>query len=360
MARVLLTNHSRQFTTELRFASNVTWRKALSSYGYASFDLPLSDTYADATYLNPGNYVYIYQDDADTSKLINADFGGVLTNDYEIKPKDGVVTIQAAGIGQLLDVSVVTTTQVYNNVDLGTIIDNLITTCDNFHALNLTRHTIDTRGPTVVQWEAGWGDQIFTDVQKLCQDYGGDFEVRPDFSYAYYIRQGEDNKNLVVRYGKQGNIQVDTGMHFVNTEMANQVYNISLEDNSTYAYTVNQTSVQYYGPKTVVIQDSDTYTAEDALTRAQFEALRRAFPQTMMDNITMVDTSLFPFYQLNLGDSVIFEAPDLAFLRSFEGLQRILAVEYDDRKRVMNLSMGNALYIVLKGKLHEVRLYTSQ
>lgn len=359
MARLIISNHARQPIAELYYAANITWRKALTSYGYASFDLALSDSYANPTYLNPANYVHIYSDFADTSKFSNADFGGILNNDYEVKPKDGSVTIQAAGIGQLLDVSVVPATQSYFNVDVGTIIDNLVTTSDNFPKLGLTRFTVDPNGSPVVQYVAGFGDQIFQSIQKLVQDFGGDFEVRPDFTYAYHVRQGKDNPNQVIRYGQPGNIQVDASMHLVNTEMGNQVYNIG-QDGTVYAFTVNQTSAQFYGPKTVVIEDQDTYTVEDALTKAKFEALKRAFPQAMLDGITLVDTSLFPFYQLNLGDAVTFEAPDLPFLASFQGLQRILAINYDDRKRVMQLTMGNALYVVLRGRLHEVRLYTSQ
>jgi hypothetical protein len=359
MTKVIVSNHSRQVITELFYASNITWRKALSSYGYCSFDLALSDPFASATYLNPGNWVHIYNDFVDSSVFANADFGGVLNNDYEIKPKNAIVTIQGAGIGQLFDVAVTVTTQNYANIDVGSLIDNLITTCDNYAALNITRHTIDTLGPVVTSYVAGWGNQIFTTIQQLCKDYGGDFEVRPDWTYAYYVRQGQDNPNLVVRYGEQGNVQVETNMHFVNTEMGNQIYNISTVDASQSAYIVNTTSVQYYGPKTVVIQDDNTYSAADALTKAQFAAIQKAFPQTMMDNVTMVDSSLFPFFQLHLGDAVLFEAPSLSFLQSFQGLQRILAVEYDDRKRIMNLSMGNALYIVLRGRLHEVRLYVS-
>lgn len=358
MARLIVSNHQRQVLTELYYASNILWRKALNSFGYASFDLALSDPYATSAYLNAGNYVHIYSDLADTSQFANADFGGVLSNDYEVKPKQGTVTVQAAGIGQLFDVAITTTTQTYTNMDVGSIIDNLVTSSDNYTALNITRYTVDTGGAVVAQYVAGFGDQVYTSIQKLCKQYGGDFEVRPDFTYAYYVRQGQNNPNLVIRYGQQGNVQVDTNMHFVNTEMGNQVYNMG-SDGTIYAYTVNQTSAQFYGPKTVVIQDDDTYTIADALTKAKFEALKRAFPQTMMDNITLVDTSLLPFYQLHMGDAVLFEAPALSFLQSFQGMQRILSVEYDDRKRVMNLTLGNALYIILRGKLHEVRLYTS-
>lgn len=359
MAQVIISNHSRQPLAGLTLASNVIWRKALNSFGYASFDLALSDPYATTTYLNPGNYLHIYPDGANTTSFANASYGGMLNNDFRIEPHKGIVKIQSAGLAQMLDVSIVPTTQSYANIDVGSIIDNLITTCDNYSQLGLTRFTVSTLGVVVSSWQAGWGDQVFHDIQQLCKDYGGDFEVRPDFTYAYYIRQGQDNPNLVVRYGQQGNIQVDTGMHFLNTEMANQVYNISSNNNSAYAYTVNTTSVQYYGPKTLVIQDNNTYAVADALTKAQFEAKKRAFPQTMMDNITLVDTSLLPFSQLHLGDAVLFEAPGLPFLQSFQGLNRILAVEYDDRKRTMNLSMGNALYVVLRGRLNEVRLYTS-
>lgn len=359
MARLIISDHNRHPIAELtQDASNMTWRKALTSYGSASFDLPLSSQYATNTYLTPANYIHIYGDGADTSRFINADFGGVLVNDYEISPHNAIVTVAAAGIGQLLDVTVTKTTQSYANLDVGSIIDNLITTSDNYAKLGLTRFTVDPNGPNVVTYVAGFGDQVFTSIQKLCKDFGGDFEVRPDFTYAYYTRQGQDNPNLVVRYGNQGNVQVDTKMHLVNTEMANQVYNIG-QDGTVYAYTVNQTSAQFYGPKTVVIQDQDTYSFQDALTKAQFEALKRAFPQQMLDNITLVNTPLLPFNQLHLGDSVPFEAPALPFLASFQTLQRILAISYDDRQRTMNLTMGNALYVVLRGKLHEVRLYTS-
>lgn len=359
MARIIISNHSRQQLVELPYASNIIWRKALNSYGYASFDLPLSDAAATSTYLNPGNWLHVYSDIADTSQFGTADFGGVLANDYEIKPHEGVVTIQSAGIGQLLDVAITSTTKNYSGMDVGSVINDLVTTCDNFGLLNLTKYTVNTLGVVINSLTIEWGANIFSEVQKLTKAYGGDFEVRPDWSYAYYIRQGQDNPNLVVRYGQQGNVQVQTHMHFVNTEMANQVYNISTQNNSIYAYVTNITSVQYYGPKTIVIDDDGTYSVQDALTKVQFEAKKRAFPQTMLENITLVDTSLFPFFQVHLGDAVLFEAPALPFLQSFQGLNRILAVEYDDRKRVMNLSMGNALFVILRGKLHEVRLYTS-
>lgn len=358
MAKVILSNWQRKQIAELPYASNVTWRKALSSQGYASFDLPLTDQYATPHYLNPGNYVHIFSDTADTTDFANADFGGLLTNDFEVKPKNGVVTLQAAGLAQMLELSIVPNTQSYYNVDVCTVADNLIQTCDNYSRLGLTRGQVDTGGGLVSKFIAGWGDTVYGDLLNLSKQFGYDFEMTPNWVYNIRTRQGEDHPDYIIRYGSQGNVQVDTTMHYVNTEMANQIYYFS-QDGSTQVYTANQTSVQFYGPKTLVVYDSNGYTSQDLLTKAQLEVAKRAFPSTLMDHIKIVDTPLLPFNKLVLGDRVTFESPSIPLLQSFNGLQRILAIQYDDKTRTMDLTLGNALYVVLRGKLHEVRLYTS-
>lgn len=356
MSRVIISNQKRVPIAELQFASNVVWRKALNSVGYATFDLPLTDIDATSAYLNAGNFVHIYSDSVSNPVFSNAAWGGVLTNDYQIKPQDGVVTCQAAGMAFLLQLSIVPATTTYTMLDTGTVIDDLVTTCDNFAALGLTRHTVSTQGPVIQSWQATWGDIIFKDATDLCEKYGGDFEVRPDWSYAYYTRQGVDNRNLVVRYGEQGNIQVDTTLHVINTEIANRIWVTSTS--STPTFVADQDSVAFYGPRTLVVQEENNrYIFLDALSRAQVELAHRANPATMMDDVTIVDTNLLPFDALNLGDAIWFDAPTLPMLSSFTGLQRVLAIEYNERKLVMKLSLGNILYLVLRNRMYHPRLF---
>ena len=357
MVRVIISNHQRKQLVQLQYAANVTWKKGLNSIGYASFDLPLSDPYCTPTYLNPANYVHIFSDTADSSSYANAEWGGQLVNDFEIKPKGGVATIAAAGLANLLEVSIVSATTIYNNLDIGSIVSSLITHCDNFSKIGLTQYSIATNGDAAVQWIAGFGDSVLEDIYTLCSQYGYDFEVRPDFTYGFYIRQGVDRPDLVARYGNSGNVQVDSTMKLVNTELGNQIYWI--DQSANVVFTANQTSVQYYGPSTIVVQDfGNTYVQFDALTKAQIALTQRAFPLYMMDNVTIVDSPLLPYSSIELGDRITFEAPSLPMLSSFNGLQRILTAEYNDRDRVITLTLGNAVYKVRKNNISEVHLYS--
>jgi hypothetical protein len=355
LVKVVISDHNRNQLVELPYASNVTWRKALNSVGFASFDLPLSDPYATPAYINPKNYVHMFQDNADSTNYAAADWAGQLVNDFQLSPKSGTITISAAGLTDMVEVSIVTNTTLFNGVDVGSSMKYLLTNSDNWSHMGLTEFTTSTRGPTTVSEIFGFGDSTLDDIYSLCKGYAMDFEIRPDFTYGIYQRQGVDNPNLVARYGDQGNIQVDSTMKLVNTELANQTY--YTDNSANTVYWANQTSVQYYGPRTVLIQDNQTFSADDALTKAQLYTLKSAFPLYVMDNVSLVDTSLMPFTQIHLGDSILFEAPSLPLLSSFNGLQRILAIEYNDRKRIMNLTLGNALYKVVRGRLQEVRLY---
>lgn len=355
MVKVIVSDHSRKQLVELPYASNVTWRKALNSIGFASFDLPLSDPYATPFYINPKNYVHIYQDGADSTNFANADWGGQLVNDFQIKPKSGVITVQAAGMANIIDAAIVTATTLFNGIDIGTSMFDLLVNCDNWNLLGLTQYTVSTMGPLAQSEIFGFGDSTLQDIFTLCEGYAMDFEVRPDFSYGIYLRQGRDRPDLVARYGDQGNVQVDSTMKLVNTELANQTYYI--DNSADSVFWADQTSVQYYGPRSVFIQDSNTFNAFDALTKAQLYTLKSAYPLYVLDNVTIVNTPILPFTSINLGDSVLFEAPSLPLLQSFNGLQRILAIEYNDRKQIMNLTLGNALYKIVRNRLQEVRLY---
>jgi len=357
MAIVVISNQQRQPQFTLKYADNIKWRKALNTVGYATFDLPLSDQYADPAKIHAGSIVHIYSDSANTNSFANADWGGIMTNDYEIKPKDGLVTFSAAGLGQLIELSIVSATQTYTNMDLGSVTTGLLQSGDNFGAIPWTAYTVASNGPIVGSFIAGFGDPVYDDIIKLMGQYGGDFEVRPDFSYAFYVRQGVDNKNMVARYGNQGNVSLDTTMHLVNTEMANQIYYTSNSITGSI-YVADPSAAQYYGKRTLVINDNGTYVQLDALTKAQLELAKRKHPLFVLDHVQIIDSPLLPFSRVHVGDSIVFEAPSLPYLQSFNGLQRILAVEYDDVKRIMDLTLGNAVYVVLRGKLHQVRLYT--
>lgn len=356
MVQVILTNQSRQQLVSLQNSANVVWRKALNSQGFAQLDLYLTDPYATPQYINPANYLHIFDDNDDSTNFSNARWGGPLVNDFEVKPKDGIVTIQAAGMANLLEMTVVANTQTYTNQHISDVILGILQAGDNWNALNLTAFSVIPINVTVSTFVAGAGDSVLEDIYKLCQDYAVDFEVRPDWSYAIYQRQGVDQPNYVTRYGDLGNIQVDSTMKLVNTELANQV---TFVDNSNdFAFVVNQTSVNYYGPKSILIQDGDTYAQYDALTKAQLYAARAAFPLNVLDNIVLIDSSLLPFYLLEVGDRVVFETPSLPLLGIFQGMQRILAAEYNERRQTMTLTMGNAIYKVIKNHIHEVRLYS--
>lgn len=357
MARVILSNLSKQPILELRSASNIMWRKALNSLGYCQFDLALTDPYCTPQYLAPNHYVHIFSDSADTTQYVNADFAGVLINDFQVKPKDGVITCSGAGLAHLLSVCLVSNTTSFVNKDAGTIMQGLISVADNYSVLPLTAYSVSALGPVVYSFMANQYDNVYTDIQTLCQNFAMDFDVRPDFTYGILVRQGRDQPNLVVRYGQQGNTQVDSTMNLVNTELYNQIYATSMS--GVTALAVNQTSADFYGKKSLSIEDADqnNYSQYDAQTIAQFEAAKRGFPLYLLDHVVLVNTPLLPFAQLGLGDKVLFEAPSLPMLSSFNGMQRVLAMEYDDRKQTMTLTMGNALYLVQKNKLHELRLY---
>ena len=355
MVQVILSNQARKQVTSLQNAANVVYRSALNSQGFAQFDLHLADPYATPLYINPSMYVHIFDDNADSSNYSNARWGGPLVNDFQMKPKEGVATIQAAGMANLLEMTVVSSTQVFTNSSLTHVVQTILSNSDNWQKLNLTAFTVATISETVT-FVAGQGDSTLEDIYKICKNYAVDFEVRPDWTYALYARQGVDQPHYVTRYGDLGNIQVDSTMKLVNTEMANQVTFIDNSGNT--ALVTNQTSVNYYGPKSLVIQDGDTYAQYDALTKAQLYAARAAFPLSVMDDVVLIDSSLLPFSLLHVGDRVLFEAPTLPLLSIFNGLQRILSAEYNDRRQTMTLTLGNAIYKVVKDRIHEVRLYS--
>lgn len=356
MVQVILSNKNRQQMVRLRDAANTVYRSALNSQGFAQFDLYLTDQYATPQYINPATYLHIFDDNADSTNFSNALWGGIMVNDFEVKPKDGIVTVQAAGMANLLEMTIVNSTQSFTNSFLTTVITQILQSGDNWNQLNLTAYTVATINVTVAQFVAGKGDSVLEDIYKLCQDYAVDFEVRPDWTYALYQRQGVDQPHYVARYGDRGNIQVDSTMKLVNTELANQVTFVDNSGNT--AYVQSQTSVNYYGPKSILIQDGETYAQFDALTKAQLYAARAAFPLNVLDNVVLIDSSLLPFYLLNVGDRVIFEAPSLPLLGIFAGMQRVLAKEYNDRRQTMTLTLGNAIYKVVKNRIHEVRLYS--
>lgn len=355
MAIVMVSNQQQQPQFVLKYADNIKWRKALNTAGYASFDLPLTDQFADPAKMNAGSYVHIFSDTANTQSYANADWGGILANDYEIKPKDGMMTFSAAGLAQVIELSVVNTTTTFTNQDLGSVVTNLVNNRDNASAVTFTAYTVAGNGPTVGSFTAGWGDAVYDDITKLMADYACDFEVRPDFTWGFMLRQGLDRPNYVVRYGDQGNISLDTTMHLVNSEMGNQIYWLG---NSSSAVVANPSAAQYYGKKSVSIFDDGTITDLDALTRAQVELEKRQYPLFVLDAVQIIDTPLLPFSHVNLGDRILFECKGLPYLSSFNGLQRILAIDYDDVKRIMSLTLGNAVYVVERGKLHKIRLYT--
>lgn len=359
MVKVIISSPAQQQLVDVsRDASNITWRSALNSVGFASFNLPLSSQFAVPKYLNAGNYLHIFPDNVDSTSYANASWGGRLVNDYEIHPGDGVITAKAAGLAVLFQTSIVNATTTFNGLDVGTVMNNLIMQSDNFPKLGLTAYTVSTLGPSTVQTTLNYGDGLLDDLYKLCGSYGMDIEVRPDFTYGIYVRQGQDNLNLVARYGAQGNIHVDSTMQLVNTEQANQV--IFTDSSNDVVFVADQTSIQYYGPKTFVVQDNgDTFTQFDAQTKAQLYLARSAYPLALLDAVTLVDTSLYPFYLVRVGDKILFESPSLPMLSSFNGAQRVLAAEYNDTKRTMTLTLGNAIYKLINRSLHEVRLYES-
>lgn len=356
MVQVILSNRQHQQLVSLQNVANVVYRTALNSQGFAQFDIFLTDTYATPTYINPANFVHIFDDNADSTNYSNARWGGPLVNDFEIKPKDGIATVQAAGMANLLEMTIVANTQTFTNAKVSDVITGILAAGDNWAALGLTAYTVATINVTVTTFVAGAGDSVLEDIYKLCQNYAVDFEVRPDWTYALYARQGVDQPHYATRYGDLGNIQVDSTMKLVNTELANQV--TFVDNSNNYVYVTSQTSVNYYGPKSILIQDGETYAQYDALTKAQLYAARAAFPLNVLDNVTLVDSSLLPFYLVHVGDRVVFEAPTLPLLGIFQGMQRILAAEYNDRRQTMTLTMGNAIYKVVKDRIHEVRLYS--
>lgn len=355
MARVVISDSNLHQLFEVQYAANVKWRKALTSIGYASFDIPLNSAYADPRWIRAGCYVHIFNDTADSTSFTNADWGGVLENDYEIKPKEGVLTVAAAGMAQVLNVSIVNTTTVYTNIDLGSVVSSLVATRDNNLAITLTPYTVSAQGPVVGNYTAGYGDVVWSDLNTLMQNYSCDFEVRPDLSYAFYTRQGQDRPDLAIRYGDKGNVSLETQMHLVNTEMANVIY---YSNNSTSIVVANPTSYQYYGKKSMSFSDGGTFADLDLATKAQVELAYRDHPLFVIDKAQIVDTPLLPFNQVRLGDRIMFES-DIPFLQSFAGLQRILAIDYDDTKRTMDLTLGNAVYVVRRQVLHSLRLYAS-
>lgn len=358
MVKLILSDRNRHQLAELSMASNIVYKKALDSQGYCQFDLFLSDPMATPKYINPSNYVHVFSDTADSTNYSEAQWGGPLVDDYKINPKQGIITCMAAGMANLLEMSILSTTA---NFTVGTAqdaINGILNISDNSLAsLGLTPYTTQPNSlfPTINNFVGGWGDSVLEDIYKICQDYALDFDVRPDWTYAILNRQGVDNPHLVIRYGDQGNIQVDTNFKLVNQELANKV--TFLDNSGNAAYVVNQTSINYYGAKSILIQDGETYAQEDALTKAQLYAARAAFPLNLLDNVTVFDNYLLPFDQIRVGDSVVFEAPSLPLLQAYNGLQRILSVEYNDRKRTMTLTLGNAIYKVTRNHLHEVRLY---
>lgn len=356
MTRVVVSDQNRTPLLTLKDASNIKWRKALNAIGYASFDLPLNDPYATPTYLHAGNFLHIYDDNTNSTNFSLARWGGLMTNDYEIKPKDGLVTVGAAGLAQMVELSIVNTTTLYNNMDLGSVVVDLLTTRDNAAAMPLTAFSVSSLGPQVTGYTAGYGDPTWDDITTLMSSYGCDTEIRPDFTYGFYIRQGIDRPGCVARYGALGNVALDSAMHLVNTEMGNQIVYTGLSGSSTYV--ADPSAAQYYGKRTLVIQDSAQYDPIDIQTRALEELAKRKDPLFVLDKVQLRDSSLCPFYLISIGDRINFQAPGLPFLSTFNGLQRILAMEYDDTKRTMDLTLGNAVYTVIKGKLHEVRLYT--
>lgn len=356
MVQVILSNRNRQQIVNLQNAANVVYRSALNSQGFAQFDLNLTDQYATPVYINPATYLHVFNDGDDSSNFSNARWGGQLVNDFEIKPKEGVATIQAAGMANLLEMTMVATTQVLDNLFVSDAIQHILQAGDNWNVLGLTAYTVATINVTVTTFVAGAGDSVLEDIYKLCQDYAVDFEVRPDWTYAIYARQGVDQPHYVVRYGDLGNVQVDSAMKLVNTEMANKV--TFVDNSNNYAFVQSDTSVNYYGPKSLLIQDGETYAQFDALTKAQLYAERAAYPLNVLDNVVIIDSSLMPFYLLHVGDRVVFEAPTLPLVGIFTGMQRVLSAEYNDRRQTMTLTMGNAIYKVIKNRIHEVRLYS--
>lgn len=356
MVQVILSNQARQQMVSLQNAANVVYRSALNSQGFAQFDLNLTDQYATPTYINPATYLHVFGDNDDSSNYSNARWGGLLVNDFEIKPKEGVATIQAAGMANLLEMTMVATTQSFVNVAVSSVIQAILAAGDNWAALNLTPYVVTQVNVTVSQFIAAAGDSVLEDIYKLCQDYALDFEVRPDWTYAIWERQGVDQPHYVIRYGDLGNVQVDSKMKLVNTEMANKV--TFVDNSNNYAFVQSDTSVNYYGPKSLLIQDGETYAQFDALTKAQLYAARAAYPLNVLDDVVIIDSSLMPFYLLNIGDRVVFEAPTLPLVGIFAGMQRVLSAEYNDRRQTMTLTMGNAIYKVIKNRIHEVRLYS--
>lgn len=358
MVRLILSNRNRKQIAELTLASNIVYKNAIDSQGYCQFDLFLSDPMADPKYINPSNFVHVFSDTADSTNFSNALWGGPLVNDYEVKPKDGIITCMAAGMANLLEMSILTTTADFTVGTADAVINSLLSMSDNsLSTLGLTAYTVQPSNlfPDINNYVAAWGDSVLEDIYKICQDYSIDFDVRPDWTYAILNRQGVDNPNLVIRFGNQGNIQVDSSFKLVNSELANQV--TFLDNSGNSAYVVNTTSVEYYGPKSVLIQDGETYAQLDALTKAQLYAFRAAFPLNLLDNVTVFNNDLLPFDRIRVGDAVLFEAPSIPMLQAYNGLQRILSAEYHDRQRTMVLTLGNAVYKVIRNHLHEVRLY---
>lgn len=309
MARVILSNHSHQPIVELKQAANVKWHNALNSVGYCEFDLALSDTYASPTYLNAGNYVHVFSDSADSTTFTHADFGGPMANDFEVKPNEGVVSVRAAGLSNLLNVSVINQTTTYQNVTVAQIVADIINNRnDNAPFLGLTMYT-NAGSQNVQLYQINFGDNAFNTIETLVTTFNSDFEVRPDWTWASYDRQGVDNPNLVARYGNQGNVQVQASMHILNSQLFNKVYVGS--DSSPFIATVtSQTSINQYGyfSEFVSASTNNIPTNQDELTMAQVELGKHEFPPVMLDNVVVVDTPLMPFGTFHLGDKIWFEA----------------------------------------------------
>jgi len=310
--------------------SDLKWTKTLNGIGSASFKIGIESTKAIETNLRYYNHLEIY----DGTTLV---WGGYIVGR---EFNDSAITVNALGyLGLLKDRRFRAKT--YTTQSYGSMVTAMLADVNAVAATGITLGTIASGSANTTRTVTD-KDIVLDVLLDLMDDLNYNIEVTDSRTLNFHLRKGKyESTNLLV-FGDDNydNIVLAPTLSQTCLDMGNSIYG-ELSDGSLDSSSTDSTSITTYGTIERVLTADNTVTDQTTLDNATASELARIKEPLYAITLSVIDTNMFPFSEMEVGDSV---PVSLIPYWNFSADLKILEITHDFSNGQRTLTVGSIVY----------------
>lgn len=303
---------------------------ALNDIATAEFSISLGDPKCIQSNLIEGNIVEIIDDSTGKIK-----WGGMIAGQSFDDPN---LKINCVDNNKLLTFRRLRAAA-YTGSDYGTLSEQMLVDALNARPDYPLPVSLGTIGFGAVQgaYTADGGKDLWAALKEFNDPQNYDYWIDTARKFNFSIRRGANKPYYTLQYGTDAdNIVLTPNLAHDLLSMSNSVF--AQDSSGNASASEDATSAGIYG----LIESSISNSSSGGTLQQQTDGLlqKTAYPVSSF-SITAVDSTLCPFSDIDVGDSVtVYLAPYFGF----NALLRILAWSHDEAAGQRQITVGNAIY----------------